>query len=177
MNWSLGHLLALALANCSVIPSPRAGNFPSKNDALPSPDGESILFNVDSQNDADFARLGDSHAIFLQNTRTLDRKNIHSYQRHVTASWSPNSRFVTINDFEASNRSTCYIYTVANGTLIDVTEPIRQALNSEHANHHLYFQAMEWRNDSTIKVRVAGVILRVRTSHEVAGQNQPPRGA
>jgi hypothetical protein len=148
--------LSAALVCCNAEAAETVRTFPSKSPSLTSPDKKSVLFNVDAEKDADVARLGDNHALFLRDAKTSKESKVHSYPRHVTAFWSPNSRFVTINDFEASNRATCYVYAVAEGKLINVADSIRRVLESEQKNHHVYFEATEWKDGSTLKVKVTG---------------------
>src|ERR1043166_5005806 len=149
-------LLSVALACCSADAAETIKMFPSESPSLTSPDKKSVLLNVDAENDADVARLGDNHALFLRDAKTSKERKIHSYPRHVNTFWSPNSHFVTINDFEASNRATCYVYAVAEGKLINVADSISKALKSEQKNHHLYFEATGWKDGSTLKVKVTG---------------------
>jgi hypothetical protein len=144
------------LLPCFASAADVAKTFPGESPSLTSPDKNSVLLNVDAEKDADVARLGDNHALFLRDVKTSKESKVHSYPRHVTAFWSPNSRFVTINDFEASNRATCYVYAVAEGKLINVADSIRKLLESEQKNHHVYFEASEWKDGSTLKVKVTG---------------------
>ena len=150
------YLLSVALVCCLADAAETVRMFPSESPSLTSPDTKSVLVNVDAENDADVARLGDNHALFLRDVKTSKESKVHSYPRHVTAFWSPNSRFVTINDFEASNRATCYVYAVSEGKLINVADSILKVLESEQKNHHIYFEGTAWKEGSRLKVKVTG---------------------
>ena len=89
------------------------------------PDKKFLLLNVDAENDADVKRFGDNHALYLRDARTSKEKRVHSYPRHVVAFGSPDCGFLTINDFEASNRATCYVFAVTEGKLVNVADSIR----------------------------------------------------
>jgi len=45
---------------------------------------------------------------------------------------------------------------MADGQWFNVANSIRNVLRSEEKFHHLYFEATEWKEDSTLKVKVTG---------------------
>ena len=45
---------------------------------------------------------------------------------------------------------------IAEVKLFNVADSIRNGLRSEEKNHHVYFEATEWKEDSTLKVKVTG---------------------
>ena len=45
---------------------------------------------------------------------------------------------------------------MAEAKLFNVEDSIHNVLRSEEKNHHVYFEATEWKEDSTLKVKVTG---------------------
>lgn len=154
MAWLAVSALSVLLAKADTKPTP----FPGEKRSLASPDRKFEFINRDADTDADAAKLGDNHALFLREAKTGAEKTIHAYGRHVEAFWSPDARFIAVTDFAASDESVCYVYRVAEGRLVNLTDALAMALHrtGKLKNHHVYFQAATWQKGPVLKVKVNG---------------------
>ena len=151
----------LAVFELSVFPAKadvKPTRFPGEKNSLVSPDRKLELINRDAGTDADVAKLGDNHALFLRDSMTGAEKKIHTYARHIEAFWSRDNRFVAFTDFTGSDESVCYVYRVAEGKLINLADSLTKALEStgKLKNHHVYFRAVAWQKAPVLKVKVSG---------------------
>ena len=55
---------------------------------------------------------------------------------------------------------------MADGQWFNVANSIRNVLRSEEKFHHLYFEATEWKEASTLEVKVTGNSEPNRTGYE-----------
>jgi len=147
-------LLIFSSTGCVGKPTP----FPGKQTSLISPDKQRELVNRDADNDSGVVRLGGNHSLFLREAKTGMETRIHTYNRHIEASWSPDGRFVAVTDFAASDESVCFIYRVADGKLVRLTDALKEVLSGTDKlkNHHVYFRAETWQNGPILKVKVSG---------------------
>jgi hypothetical protein len=154
MAWLTIFVLSALPAKADTKPTP----FPGEKQSLASPDRKFELINRDADTDADAAKLGDNHALFLREAKTGAEKTVHAYARHVETFWSPDARFIAVTDFAASDGSVCYIYRVAEGRLVNLTDALTMALQrtGKLKNHHVYFQAVAWQKGPVLKVKVSG---------------------
>ena len=157
----LGVMVLLAAFALFVFPAKADAKptpFPGEKNSLASPDRRFELINRDAGTDADVAKLGDNHALFLRDSMTGAEKKIHTYARHIEAFWSRDNRFVAFTDFTGSDESVCYVYRVAEGKLINLADSLTKALEStgKLKNHHVYFRAVAWQKAPVLKVKVSG---------------------
>lgn len=133
-------------------------SFPDVRSTLSSPNKQLVLINRDADNDAEAAKLGDNHALFLRNSESSEELKILSYGRHVEALWSPDSELIAITDLGGSSDSYCHVYRVANNTCIDGTNSMMRIIKNTPLAQcdHLYFRAARWDRSHLLKVTASG---------------------
>jgi hypothetical protein len=152
-------VLTASLIGCGSIQRGGSTEFPSDRDALPSPSGMFLLRNADADSEQERIRLGDNHALFVENVRTGRLKKIYAYSRHVAVKWSPHSHHLAITDFDGSDHATCQLFSVATEKCINVEAAIRSEFGRYHrelAASHLYFTAALWTSDNSLEVTATG---------------------
>jgi hypothetical protein len=120
-----------------------------------SPDG---LYRVSNVFCSDQAHDGDL-VLVLRNLKSGKRRILYTYDRDATVLWSPDSRWIVINDFAGSDYTNNLLVSVdQKGPPIDLkerllrSEPKQSVLKSDH----LYIAAIEWESESEIKLLAYG---------------------
>jgi hypothetical protein len=120
-----------------------------------SPDG---LYRVSNVFCSDHAHEGEL-VLVLRNLKSGETQNLYTYNRDATVLWSPDSRWIVINDFAGSDYTNNLLVSVdRRGPPIDLkerllrSEPKQSVLKSDH----LYIAAIEWESESEIKLLAYG---------------------
>jgi len=143
---------AFALTVLPFISTLFAVQFPSQR-RLASPNGEWVIVNKDPVSTAD------EHTLWLERSSAGTRKQLYTYERHVTVFWSPDSKKICITDFEGSDSSRPYVFEIQHGTRVDIRE--RAATNSAElrrllANHHAYVEGVGFLKGDRLLIRAHG---------------------
>ena len=149
-------LLAFPLLAQDCVLSSRAFRKP-----VASPDGRYVVSNVFCSNQEH------ELALVLRNRKSGKARTLYRYDRDASVVWSPDSRWVAINDFAGSD--------FTNNLLVSIdpsispislkerllrSEPNQKALKSDH----LYIAATEWQSPTEIELLVYGHDSERRTS-------------
>jgi hypothetical protein len=93
-------------------------------------------------------------ALVLLNIKSGERRILYTYNRDATVLWSPDSRWIAINDFAGSDYTNNLLVSIGGrGPPINLkeqllrSEPKQSVLKSDH----LYVAAIEWTSESEIK--------------------------
>ncbi len=130
--------------------------FPGTLSRLASPDSRHVLINADSES---VSPSGDSHALYLQNPKTGEHKEIYSYGRYVEVLWSPGGGKLLINDYAGSDYSLPVIFLTDSDKTVNIAEEIRKKLGNSRSisgNHHVYITGTEWLTENSLKIRICG---------------------
>ncbi len=98
-------------------------------------------------------------ALVLRNLKSGDHRVLYTYDRDATVVWSPDSRWIVINDFAGSDYTNNLLVSVeSKGPPIDLkerllrSEPKQGTLKSDH----LYIAAIEWESEREMKLLAYG---------------------
>ena len=94
-------------------------------------------------------------ALVLRNVKSGERRTLYVYDRDATVVWSPNSRWVAINDYAGSDYTNNVVLSIDKSTppidlkkLLLQSKPKLDILGSDH----LYLSASEWKSEREIEV-------------------------
>jgi hypothetical protein len=141
-----------SFANASGDSLTYSAHFPNTFSELPSPNNMMLLINKDPDENQD------SHTLSIRdNSPTQNLKNIYTYNRHVFVGWSPDSKYISITDFQESTNTTCIIYDIQSGSKIDLVKKAMQADESIAKflqNEHSYLECSNWLSSSCVQIKV-----------------------
>jgi len=130
---------------------------------LLSPDAHYLLIDVSHYDtDANIKAFETTGALYLLDLEKSKVGQIYTYNRHGSACWSPKSDALAISDYDGSDHAACYIYLldgVNTKRRIVIEDEFRKKVKESAkllANHHFYFEAVEWLDDRTVKIRLYG---------------------
>jgi hypothetical protein len=116
-----------------------------------SPDGRYQVSNVFCSDRAHEGEL----VLVLRNLKSGEHRTLYTYNRDATVVWSPDNRWIAINDFAGSDYTNNLLLSVDRSVPpIDLkerllrSEPKQSVLKSDH----LYVAAIEWESESEIKL-------------------------
>lgn len=143
-------MLLVFFSGCSTVSSDDCARL---SEELPSPDGQWRLFWLFS-----------SHQLILHDTKTHDEKIIYESERDVDALWSPDSRFIILNDWAGSNVSTCVLlYPGQNKEPFDLSGAVDEALDKGPWEHIVsknsdkwYLSGVRWLDNRRIELKLHG---------------------
>ena len=141
-------LLAFPLLAQECLPSNRSFRKP-----VVSPDGEYVVSNVFCSSQ------GHELAVVLSNRKSQRTRTIYRYDRDASVVWSPDSRWVAINDFAGSDFTNNVLVSIDPSiSAIDLkkrllrSEPNQNVLKSDH----LYAAAIRWHSPAEIELLAYG---------------------
>lgn len=144
------------LALCSLawaqdcVPSARRWRPP-----LTSPDGQYRVSNVFCSKQTQEREM----ALVLRNLKSGEHRILYTFDRDATALWSPNSRWIAINDYAGSDYTNNMVVSVERGARpIDLKERLLQSEPKQSVlkSDHLYLTASEWKSESEIELLAYG---------------------
>ena len=133
----------------------QSGNFPGSTDSLKSPDGNFWIINIDTARDSDF-----NHTLFLKDSKSGRVEELLEYARSVAVLWSPDSKGFAITDYEGSDYSNCKIFVLGDITrIVSIQTELESHFKTNRhifENHHVYIEAREWINSTSVKINING---------------------
>ncbi len=129
---------------------------PSGSRAKPSvasPDGRYQVLNVFCANQAD------GRALVLRSVKSGERRTLYTYERDASVLWSPDSRWIAINDYAGSDYTNNVVVSIDRSTpSIDLKERLLQSKPKQSIlkSDHLYLTASEWKSESEIDLLAFG---------------------
>jgi hypothetical protein len=148
----IGCVIVILLWAQNIVGTEILAHCPGAKKTLRSPDHRYTLVSDDSNREKNpSAEL--PHDLYLRTECNHQFRKIHSYDRNVSALWSPDSRFLVINDTEGSNHQTCYVYDLSIHELVDLTKSMNLA---DKDYLHIYFEGIEWEDKSSLLIKVRG---------------------
>lgn len=143
---------ACSLTKASGEVSVSSARFPNTFNELFSPNNELKLINKDPDENQD------SHTISIRdNSPDQKEKTIYTYYRHVFVGWSPDSKYISITDFQESTNTTCILYNIQSGNKIDLVKEAMQTNKSIAMilqNEHAYLECSDWLTSSSVQIKV-----------------------
>src|SRR5216684_899985 len=127
----------------------------SAGPSVTSPDGHYQVLNVFCSSQTNERAL----ALVLRNVKSGERRTLYTYDRDASVVWSPDSRWIAINDHAGSDYTNNLVLSVdQNAPPIDLK---RQLLQSERfadipESDHLYMSAIKWRSEKVLQFIVWG---------------------
>lgn len=120
-----------------------------------SPDGHyrvSSVFCSDQTQERAFA-------LVLRNLQSGEHRILYTFSRDATALWSPDSRWIAINDYAGSDYTNNMVVSIERGARsIDLKEKLLQSEPKQSIlkSDHLYLTASEWKSESEIELLAYG---------------------
>jgi len=100
------------------------------------------------------------HRLSLVDKKSNIQRPLATFPRHVSVLWSPDSTALSVTDWEGSDYSSIQVYFVeATKDSVSIPAALKKAkgiLPQIAQNHHVYFEAIEWRDRSTLLFQVRG---------------------
>lgn len=147
-------MMVLALSSLAwaqdCVPGKRAFRRP-----VTSPDGRYRVSNVFCSDQSHEREL----ALVLRNLKSGETRTLYTYNRDASVVWSPDSRWIAIDDFAGSNITNNLLVSVDQSIPpIDVNERLLRAEPKQWVlkADHLYVAAIEWESESEIKLLAYG---------------------
>jgi len=119
--------------------------------SVTSPDGRYQVLNVFCSDQTNGREL----ALVLRHVKSDKRRTLYTFERDATVVWSPNSRWVAINDYAGSDYTNNIVFSVDQSTPpIDLKKLLLQAKPRQDIleSDHLYLSASEWKSEKEIKL-------------------------
>ena len=89
-----------------------------------------------------------------------NKKPFYETGRYCEILWSKDSAIVAVTDWMGSSESDIFIIHPQNPErrqpLADIVPDITKSLTEEERNGHIYWQALEWENNTTLRIRIFG---------------------
>jgi len=123
--------------------------------AITSPDGNyrvSSVFCSDQTREREFA-------LVLRNLQSGEHRILYTFNRDATALWSPDSRWIAINDYAGSDYTNNMVVSIERGTQpIDLKKKLLQSEPKQNIlkSDHLYLTASEWKSEGEIELLAYG---------------------
>ncbi|MBZ5598730.1 MAG: hypothetical protein LAN83_10440 [Acidobacteriia bacterium] len=120
-----------------------------------SPDGQYRVSNVycsDQTQERAFA-------LVLRNLKSGEHRILYTFNRDAIALWSPDSRWIAINDYAGSDYTNNVVVSIDRSTpSIDLKERLLQSKPKQSIlkSDHLYLTASEWKSESEIDLLAFG---------------------
>lgn len=127
----------------------------SAGPSVTSPDGRYEVLKVfcpSQSNERDMA-------LVLRNVQSGESRTLYTYDRDASVIWSPDSRWIAINDYAGSDYTNNVVVSIDQGTpSIDLKQRLLQAKPKQRIleSDHLYLSASEWKSQSEIQLLAWG---------------------
>lgn len=98
-------------------------------------------------------------ALILENIKSGERRTLYTYDRDATVLWSPDSRWIIVNDYAGSDYTNNVIISIErNVPPIDLKKHLLQSKPKQDVleSDHLYLSAREWKSESDIELLAWG---------------------
>ena len=105
------------------------------------------------------ASATEAHRLVLKNRASGTSSLIHSFNRHVSVLWAPDSRHFAITDWVGSDGSNVVVMAGAAPSTPIVLNPARIRAGGSiqlAEDHHLYVEASRWLSGQELLLRVHG---------------------
>jgi hypothetical protein len=100
------------------------------------------------------------HELFLRDLRDGSERRLLSFTRHAAALWSPDGAAVAVTDWGGSDFSTITVFvTDRNEPPVNIGAELVRVfgrLPEWEENHHVYLEAISWRDSRTLRFRLRG---------------------
>lgn len=122
---------------------------------MTSPDGQyrvSSVFCSDQTQEREMA-------LVLRNLKSGEHRILYTFDRDAIALWSPDSRWVAINDYAGSDYTNNKVVSTDRSVpSIDLKERLLQSEPKQNIlkSDHLYLTASEWKSESEIELLAYG---------------------
>ena len=123
--------------------------------SVTSPDGRHQVLDVLCSNQGE----GRSMAFVLLNIKSGERRNLYVYTRAAYATWSPDSRWIAINDYAGSDYTNNVVVSIDRDvTPIDLKKRLLQSKPKQDIlrSDHLYLSTKGWKSESEIRLLAWG---------------------
>jgi hypothetical protein len=123
--------------------------------SVTSPDGRYRVSNVFCSDQTH----GRDLVLVLQNVKSGERRTLYTYNRDASVVWSPDSRWIAINDFAGSDYTNNLLVSVdRRAPSIDLQERLLHAEPQQSVlkSDHLYVAAVEWKAEGELELLAYG---------------------
>jgi hypothetical protein len=147
-----GFLLVLPVAGQA---SDCVPNGHSAGPSATSPDGRYEVLKVFCSTQTKEREL----ALVLRNVQSGESRTLYTYDRDASVIWSPDSRWIAINDYAGSDYTNNVVVSIDRDTPpIDLKQRLLQSKPKQRIleSDHLYLSASEWKSQSEIQLVVWG---------------------
>src|SRR5260370_25321593 len=130
------------------------GCVPSGRSAGPSvtaPDGRYEVLKVFCSSKTNESQL----ALVLRNVESGESRTLYTYDRDASVIWSPDSRWIAINDYAGSDYTNNVVVSIdRDAPPIDLKQRLLQSKPKQRIleSDHLYLSASEWKSQSEIQL-------------------------
>lgn len=123
--------------------------------SVTSPDGHYRVANVFCSDQT----KGRAFALVLRDLKSGEHRVIYTYDRDATVLWSPDSRWIAVDDYAGSDYTNNVLVSVDRGTpSIDLKERLLQSKPKQSilTSDHLYLSANEWKPEGEMELLAYG---------------------
>lgn len=123
----------------------------SAGPSVSSPDGRHEVLKVFCPSQSNEREM----ALVLRNVQSGERRALYAYDRDASVIWSPDSRWIAINDYAGSDYTNNVVVSIDQGTPpIDLKQRLLQSKPRQRIleSDHLYLAANEWKSESEIQL-------------------------
>jgi len=111
------------------------------------------------------ATASTQHVLFVERRGSDRPVKLLSFDRSITALWSPDATYVAITDHSGSSDSDVLLAELSSGAVTNAEDQMRRTLKSQppiYVNGHRYFNALRWKSNTHL-------IFEVRAYDAVPG--------
>jgi hypothetical protein len=123
----------------------------SAGPSVTSPDGRYDVLKVFCSSQTNEREL----ALVLRNVQSGESRRLYTYDRDASVIWSPDSRWIVINDYAGSDYTNNVVVSIDQGTpSIDLKQRLLESKPKQRIleSDHLYLAASEWKSQSEIQL-------------------------
>jgi hypothetical protein len=126
--------------------------YPRSNISASSPDNIFSIVNRDADG-------GPSHSLIIRKKLSKSTKVVLYYDRHIDASWAPNSKIFFVNNYGGSNTADCELINPNSLNRVSVSRALTKdngALLHRNDDSHLYITCLSWIASDGVLVSAIG---------------------
>lgn len=126
--------------------------FPGSQSIAISPDRGAAIINEDRDHDP-------AHLLYISEKKPQKKSLIMSYSRHVDVLWSPDSKFIIINNYIGSDNSDCILINRFSMKKLSMKYVITNGKNAPlrgNDDGHLYVTCDSWNDGRSFNILVRG---------------------